>query len=185
MQASCSRALDDCVEALLTLLAFLSAYQSYSSSGSRHCENQQRRCMSDVGLKTSGQTCTCVPGRVEPASSIALTTSRTEAPQARRSSASSLDTFTQSLLHRAWPKTRGPESGFKLALIVVAYVFSWPPTRLRHVRGGDQLTYGTSCSVTRPAEPSLLERCQYSCKAEAAPQFHGWHVMSLPTALLQ
>ncbi len=46
-------------------------------------------------------TCTCVdihPGRVEPASPIALTTSRTEALQARRSRASSLDTFTQSFL---------------------------------------------------------------------------------------
>ncbi len=53
-------------------------------------------------------TCTCVgihPGRVEPASPIALTTSRTEAFQARRSCSSSLDTFTQSFLHRAWPKT--------------------------------------------------------------------------------
>ncbi len=77
-------------------------------------------------------TCACVgihPGRVEPASPIALTTSR-------RSCASSLDTFTQSCLHRAWPKTRGPEIGSRSALIVVAHVFSWPPARLRHVRGG-------------------------------------------------
>ncbi len=84
-------------------------------------------------------TCTCVgihPGRVEPASPIALTTSRTEAFQARRSCASSLVTFTQSFLHRAWPKTRGPEIGSRSALIVVAHVVSWPPARLRHVRGG-------------------------------------------------
>ncbi len=82
---------------------------------------------------------TCVgihPGRVEPASPIALTTSRTEAFHARRSCASSLDTFTQSFLHRAWPKTRGPEIGSRSALVVVAHVFSWPPVRLRHVRGG-------------------------------------------------
>ncbi len=68
-------------------------------------------------------TCTCVgihPGRVEPASPTALTTSRTEALQAWRSCASSLDTFTQSFLHRAWPKTRGPEIGSRSALIVVA-----------------------------------------------------------------
>ncbi len=84
-------------------------------------------------------TCTCVgihPGRVEPASPIALTTSRAEALQAWRSCASSLDTFTQSFLHRAWPKTRGPEIGSMSDLIVVAHVFSWLPARLRHVRGG-------------------------------------------------
>ncbi len=78
-------------------------------------------------------TCACVSihlGRVEPASLIALTTSRMEALQARRSCASSLDTFTQSFLHRAWPKTRGPESGSRSA-----HVFSWRPARLRHVRG--------------------------------------------------
>ncbi len=53
-------------------------------------------------------TCTylkCVgihPVRIEPASPTALTTSRTEALQTRRSCASSLDTFTQSFLQRAW-----------------------------------------------------------------------------------
>ncbi len=79
-------------------------------------------------------TCTCVgihPGRVEPASPIALTTSRMQAFQARWSCASSLDTFTQSFLHRAWLKTRGPESCSRSALIVIAHVFSWLPARLR------------------------------------------------------
>ncbi len=88
---------------------------------------------------TTVLTCTCVgihPGRVEPVLPIALTTSRTEALQARRFGASSLDTFTQSFLHRAWPKTRGPESGSRSALIVVAHDLSWPPSRLHHVRGG-------------------------------------------------
>ncbi len=52
------------------------------------------------------------PGRVESASPIELTTFRAEdALQARRSCASSLEAFTQSFLLRAWPKTRGPESG--------------------------------------------------------------------------
>ncbi len=84
-------------------------------------------------------TCACVgihPGWVQPASPIALTTSRTEALQARRSRASSLDTFPQSCLRRAWPKTSGPEIGSRSALMVVAHVFSWPPARLRHARGG-------------------------------------------------
>ncbi len=62
--------------------------------------------------------------------------SRTEALQARRSCVSSLDTFTQYFLHRAWPKTRGLESCTRSALTAVAHVFSWPPARLRHVRGG-------------------------------------------------
>ncbi len=76
------------------------------------------------------------PGRVELALPIALTTSRAEALQARRSRASSVDTFTQSCLHRACPKTRSPEIGSRSALIVVVHVFSWPPARLHHVRGG-------------------------------------------------
>ncbi len=85
---------------------------------------------------TALSTCTCVgihSGRAESASAIELTTSRAEALQARRSCASSLETFTQSFLHRAWLKTRGPERGSKSALIVVAYIFSWPPFRLHHV----------------------------------------------------
>ncbi len=84
-------------------------------------------------------TCTCVgihSGRVEPASPIELTTSRVEALQARRSCVSSRKIFTQSFLHRVWPKTHGPEIGSRSALIVVAHVFSWPPARLRNVRGG-------------------------------------------------
>ncbi len=82
---------------------------------------------------------TCVDihlGLVEPVSPIELTTSRAEALQAPRSCASSLDTFTQSFLHRAWPTTRGPDIGSRSALVVVAHVFSWPPARLRHVWGG-------------------------------------------------
>ncbi len=67
---------------------------------------------------------------------MALTTSRTGALQARRSCASSLDTLTQSFLHRAWQKTRGLEIGSWSALVVVAHAFSLPPARLRHVRGG-------------------------------------------------
>ncbi len=49
-------------------------------------------------------TCTCVGihrGRVDPAPPIELTTSGTVAPQARRSCASSVETFILSFLHRA------------------------------------------------------------------------------------
>ncbi len=87
--------------------------------------------------KTSLLTGTCVaihPGRVEPALPVELTTSRTEALQARRSCASLLETFSEPFQHRAWPKIRGLERGSMSALIVVAHVFSWPPIRLRHVR---------------------------------------------------
>ncbi len=87
----------------------------YSPSGHKKINESQHSVL----------TCTFVgiyPGRVEPASLIALTTSRTEAHQARRSCASPLETFNQSFFCRAWPKTRGPEIGSRLALIVVAHV---------------------------------------------------------------
>ncbi len=118
-------------------------------------------------------TCTCVgihPGWVELASPNALTTSRTEALQTRRSCASSLDTFTQSFLHRAWPKTSGPEIGSRSALIVVAHVFSWPLARLCHVRGGvgRRRSFISSPSGRLVACPN---QCRYACKAEAATQF--------------
>ncbi len=111
-------------------------------------------------------TCTCVgihPGRVEPTSPIALTTSRTEALQARRSCASSLNAFAQSFLHCTKPRTRGPETGSRSALIVVVHVFSWPPACLRHVRGG----VGRSRSLISPtlkrfaAEHSLGDLWRY------------------------
>ncbi len=46
----------------------------------------------------------------------------------------------------------------------------------------EQLTFGTSCGMTKPAESSLHEQCRYACKAEAATQFHGWHTVSAPYA---
>ncbi len=59
-------------------------------------------------------SCTC--GGFQPASPFELTTSRTEAPQARRSCAGSLVTFTQSFLHCA--------DAFILMQRMVASVFS-------------------------------------------------------------
>ncbi len=122
------------------------------------------RGLSRCPLVVTVLTCTCVgihPGRIEPASPISLTTSRMEALQARRSCTSSLNTFTQSFLHRAWPKTRGPEIGSISALIVVANVFSWPPARLRHVRGGVGRRKSLICSPSGrlaacPNQRSLL-----------------------------
>ncbi len=76
------------------------------------------------------------PVWVEPASPIELTTSRTEALQARWLCASPLETFTQSFLHCFLPKIHGPERGSRSALNVIAHVFSWHPVWLRHVRGG-------------------------------------------------
>ncbi len=68
-------------------------------------------------------------GRVKKASPIELTTSRIEAPQARRACASSWETYTWSFLHRAQPKTRGPERGSRSSSNVVVHVFSWSPAR--------------------------------------------------------
>ncbi len=116
-----------------------------------------------------------------PASPTALTTSRTEALQARRSCPSSLDAFTQSFLHRAWPKTRGPESGSRSALIVVGrglqLVSSSSAPRTRRCgkeKVLDQLIFDTSCSMAEQAWSSLHELRRYTCKAEAATQFNGF-----------
>ncbi len=55
-------------------------------------------------------------------------------------------------------------------LLVLAYLYF------------DQLTFGTSCGMTEPAEPSLHEQCRNACKGEAASQFHGWRTVSAPYA---
>ncbi len=120
------------------------------------------------------------------ASPIALTTFRTEALQARRSCASSLDTFIQSFLHCACPKICSPVSGSRSALIVVAHVFSWPPARLHHMRGGvgrrrALISSPSGRLVVRPNQ-RIHEQCRYTCKAEAATLFHGWHTVSAPYA---
>ncbi len=81
-----------------------------------------------------GVLCTCGgvhPGRAELASSMESTASRIQAPEARRSCASSLGIFTQPLLHRTQPKLRGSRS----SLSIVVHVFCWPPARLGHIRG--------------------------------------------------
>ncbi len=69
-------------------------------------------------LKLHLPTCTCIgihPGRVEPSSPIELTTPRTEALQARRSCARSLETATQ-------PKTRDPERDLKASWADLAHI---------------------------------------------------------------
>ncbi len=97
-------------------------------------------------------TCSCVgihPERVELTSPIELTTSRTEAPQAQRSCASSQEIITQCILLRKWPMTRGPERSSRSALIVVAHAFSWPPVRLRGLG-----RRGSVSNLERPYLPS-------------------------------
>ncbi len=79
--------------------------------------------------------------------------------QAQRSCASSLVTFTQSFLHRAWPKTRGLESGSRSALIVVAHVFSWPLASPPHVRGGVGRYSSLICCNLNPRQAHLLFQC--------------------------
>ncbi len=58
-----------------------------------------------------------------------------------------LDTFTQSFLRRAWPTTRGLESGSTSALIVG-----------RKDKALEQLTFGTSCSMTKKAVARCVVR---------------------------
>ncbi len=61
----------------------------------------------------------------------------------------------------------GLESGSRLALTVVAHV-----RRCGKEKVLDQLTFGTSCGMTEPTEPSLHKQCRYTCEAETARQFH-------------
>ncbi len=93
----------------------------------------------------------------------------------RRPCARSIVTFTQSFLHRAALKTRNPERGSRSALTVVVYISISPVPRARRCMQKedlDQFTVGTSCSVTKPAEPSLHEPSRQTCKAEVVSQFH-------------
>ncbi len=85
--------------------------------------------------------------------------------------------FHPVLFLQAWPKTRVSERVPRSALVVFAHVFSWPPVHLWAEVGLDYSTVGTSCRVTKSAEPSLHKQCRYTCKSEAAPQFHRWHAM--------
>ncbi len=64
------------------------------------------------------------PGRVEPAIPIELITSWKEAPQARRSCATSFENFTQSFLHHAQPKTHGSGRDYRSSLNVIDHIFS-------------------------------------------------------------
>ncbi len=141
----------------------------------KEVEGKLKICLYGVGVCGDDlSTFTCVgihPGRVEPTSPIELITSRTEALQARRFCASSLETFTQSFLHRVWLKTRGPKRGSRSALTVVSHVFSWP--FLAGVGRSRSLISSLSGRLANQTEPSLHELCWYTCKAEAATHFHG------------
>ena len=69
---------------------------------------------------------------VEPASSGASTTSRAIATQVCWFWARSHEMASQSQFHRLRPTTWGPDSAARSSLIVLAHVFSCPPTELKH-----------------------------------------------------
>ncbi len=46
----------------------------------------------------------------------------------------------------------------------------------------DEFTFGTSCGMTKPVEPSLPEQCQDASKAGAETPIHGWCTASAPYA---
>ncbi len=123
------------------------------------------------------------PGRVESESPVALTTSRRKVLNARRSCASSLYTSTQSFLHRDSPSGERFQVGLDRGCpcLQLASSSSAPRTRwCGKEKVFDQLTFGTSCSMTKPAEPFLHEQCRYTCKTGTAMQFHRWHTVSAP-----
>ena len=103
--------------------------------------------------------CTCIglhPGRVEPASSRASTVSRTIAAHVRRLH----EMASQSRFHRRRPTTSGPDSTARSSLIVLAYVFSWPPTRFRQLgrEVGSCTSWTSSPSGRRAACPNHRRR---------------------------
>ncbi len=133
------------------------------------------------------RTCTCVSihtGRVEPASPIALTTCRTEAllfeltrdfhPVLSQSCVAEVSRSGDRLqigLNRGCP------------YLQLASSLSAPRARrCGNEKVLDKLTFGMSCGMSKPAEPSLHEQCQYACTAEAVRQFHGWLTVSAPYA---
>ena len=67
------------------------------------------------------------PGRVEPTSPRAI------AAHVRRSCARSHEMASQSRFRRRGPTTWGPDSAARLSLIVLARVFSYPPTCFRQL----------------------------------------------------
>ena len=79
---------------------------------------------------------TCIsfhPGRVELASSWASTASRTITAHVRQSWARSHEIASQSQFHRRRPTTWAPDSVARSSLIVLAHIFSYPPTRFRQL----------------------------------------------------
>ncbi len=112
--------------------------------------------------------------RIETALPTELTTFWMGAFQARRSCASSLDTFTQSFHHCAWPKTPGLARGSRSALIVVACVFSWPHVLGREGRRRPLISSPLGRIDAWPNKRNLLlddlRRC--TSETEAVPQFY-------------
>ncbi len=75
--------------------------------------------------------------------------------------------------HRAWPKTRGPEIGLDRGRPFLQLASSSSAPRARRCgqeKVFDQLTFGTSTCMSKPAEPSLHEQCRYIFKSEATTQ---------------
>ena len=108
-------------------------------------------------------TCTCIgfhPGGVEPASSRASTASRTIAAHVRWSWARSHEMSSQSRFHRRRPTTWGPDSVARSSLIVLAHVFSCPPTRFRQLgrEGGRNTSRMSSPSGRRSVCPNHRRR---------------------------
>ncbi len=134
-------------------------------------------------------TCTCVgvhQGKVEPPSQIEVITSSYEALQVRRSCASPARHFHQVLSPLCVTEDSRPGEGFLVCLdcgsLCLQLASSWPAPR-EQKKVSAQLTIATSCSRTKPMEPSLHEHCRYTCKADAAPQLYGWLGQTPPIRL--
>ncbi len=117
-------------------------------------------------------TCTCVaihPERVEPASPIDLTTCRTEALQARRFCASSLDTFTQSFLHRAWPKTRVIRQNPAESVTSDTGVIAPTRERVTHLKKLHTINQASKTGHSQHTPERALELTVRSAECESVP----------------
>ncbi len=123
-------------------------------------------------------------GRVEPASPIGLTTSRTQVPLGSTVLCELTRTFH--LIPSSWCMAKnarsgkGPRTCLGRGCSRLQLASSSPAPRARRCGQKwflDQCTVAASCGVTKSAVPSLHELSRYTCKAEATPQFHRLHTL--------
>lgn len=119
--------------------------------------------------------CGVHPGRVEPASSLALTTSRIIEALARPYWARPIEMISQSWFHRRKPTTTGWWS-----------TSSWGPARQRGRKENitDKLTRRARRSVFKPAQMSLQKDGWEGDEAKTRTESGSWNAFRATTTLI-